>query len=52
MERLKKHAGVSDAEFNDILLSHAVNPEFMYSDDFNKFFHIKKSKYFKKSKKQ
>jgi len=38
LERLKKHAGVSDVEFNDILLSHVVNPDFMYKDDFYGFF--------------
>lgn len=42
LERLKKHAGVSDEEFNDILLSHVVNPEFMYKDDFYGFFSNRK----------
>jgi len=38
LERLRKHAGVSDTEFNEILQSHVVNPEFMYKDDFYGFF--------------
>ena len=38
LERLKKHAGVSDDEFNEILLSHVVNPDYMYNDDFYGFF--------------
>lgn len=38
LERLKKHAGVSDSDFNNILLSHVVNPELMYRDDFYGFF--------------
>ena len=38
LERLKKHAGVSDYEFDAILLSHAVTPVFMYNDDFYGFF--------------
>ena len=42
LERLKKHAGVSDIEFNDILLSHVVNPDFMHNDDFYGFFNNRK----------
>ena len=42
LERLKKHAGVSDAEFNNILMSHVVCPEFMYNDDFYGFFNNRK----------
>ena len=42
LERLKKHAGVSDAEFNNILMSHVVYPEFMYNDDFYGFFNNRK----------
>lgn len=38
LERLKKHAGVSDEEFINMLKSHVVNPDFMYNDDFNGFF--------------
>ena len=34
LERLKKHAGVTDEVFNSILISHVVSPDFMYRDDF------------------
>ena len=44
LERLKKHAGVTDDEFNSILKSHVVNPDFMYCDDFNGFFTDRKEK--------
>lgn len=42
LERLKRHAGVSEEEFNDILLSHVVNPVHMYNDDFYSFFEERK----------
>lgn len=42
LERLKKHAGVSDSDFNNILLSHVVSPDFMYNDDFYSFFNNRK----------
>ena len=42
LERLKKRAGVSDDEFNQILLSHVVNPDYMYKDDFYGFFNDRK----------
>ena len=38
LERLRKRAGVSDAEFNSILRAHAVDHEFMFNDDFHGFF--------------
>lgn len=38
LERLKKHAGVGDDEFEEILRSHAVDPEYMRRDDFNGFY--------------
>ncbi|MBP8959356.1 MAG: DUF262 domain-containing protein [Bacteroidales bacterium] len=44
LERLKKHAGVPDAEFDAILKSHAVNPDFLYNDDFNEFFTDRKER--------
>ena len=46
--RLKKHAGVSDADFDSILKSHAVNPDFMYIDDFNGFFADRKERILQK----
>jgi len=48
LERLKKHAGVSDDEFNNILLSHVVNPAFMYGDDFYGFFSDRKEQILKR----
>ncbi|MGC9472103.1 MAG: GmrSD restriction endonuclease domain-containing protein [Bacteroidales bacterium] len=48
LDRLKKHAGVSDGEFNAILESHVVNPELMYRDDFKGFFHDRKERILKK----
>jgi len=42
LERLKKHSGVSDTDFNNILLSHVVNPEAMYADNFYEFFNHRK----------
>lgn len=45
LERLKKHAGVTDEEFHLILKSHVVNPDFMYADDFYKFFADRKPKF-------
>jgi len=42
LDRLKKHAGVPDSDFHDILKSHVVNPDFMYQDDFYKFFNDRK----------
>lgn len=48
LERLKRHAGVSDADFDAILKSHAVNPDFMYIDDFNGFFADRKERILEK----
>lgn len=48
LERLKKHAGVSDDEFNSILKSHVVNPDPMYKDDFYGFFADRKEKILQK----
>lgn len=48
LERLKKHAGVSDEEFNAILQSHVVNPDYMYRDDFYGFFADRKEKILQK----
>jgi hypothetical protein len=43
LERLKKHAGVFVSEFETILKSHVVNPDFMYNDDFYGFFADRKN---------
>ncbi len=46
--RLKKHAGVTDEEFNSILKSHVVNPDLMYNDDFYGFFADRKERILQK----
>lgn len=48
LDRLKKHAGVVDEEFDQILKSHVVNPEFMYKDDFYGFFADRKQRILEK----
>jgi len=48
LERLKKHAGASEAEFDAILRSHAVKPDFMYIDDFYGFFTDRKERILQK----
>ena len=42
--RLQKHAGVSNQEFQGILESHVLTPEFMYTDDFEGFLEDRKGK--------
>ena len=42
LDRLKKNAGVNDVEFEEILMSHVVDPQYMYSDDFYGFFNQRK----------
>ena len=42
--RLQKHAGVSDEEFQNILKTHVLSPEFLYTDDFENFFGDRKEK--------
>lgn len=48
LERLKKHAGVSEDEFNAILKSHIVDPDTMYRDDFYGFFADRKERILQK----
>jgi len=48
LDRLKKNAGVSDDEFNAILLSHVVKPDLMYKDDFYGFFDDRKEQILKR----
>jgi hypothetical protein len=48
LDRLKKHAGVPDADFDTILRSHAVNPDFMFQDDFYGFFADRKERILQK----
>lgn len=42
LERLKKHAGVSDDELNSMIKSHVVNPDYLYANDFYGFFNDRK----------
>ena len=51
LARLKKNAGASDEEFEQILRSHVVNPEFMYIDDFYGFFNDRKESILEKIEK-
>ena len=44
LKKIQKHAGVGDEEFLDILKSHVLSPEFLYADDFEKFFNDRKEK--------
>lgn len=48
LARLKKNAGAFDEEFEQILRSHVVNPEFMYVDDFNGFLNDRKERILEK----
>jgi hypothetical protein len=38
LDRVKRRLDLSDDEFTEILLSHVVNPDFLYQDDFYGFF--------------
>jgi hypothetical protein len=42
LERIKKHAGVDDSTFLDILKSHVIKPELLYADDFQTFLNDRK----------
>lgn len=42
LERLKKHAGVSDDELNSMIKSHVVNPDYLYANNFYGFFNDRK----------
>ncbi|HEX3048470.1 MAG TPA: DUF262 domain-containing protein [Bacillota bacterium] len=42
LDRVKKHAGVSDDVFQSILKSHVLAPAFLYGDDFKSFFSDRK----------
>jgi hypothetical protein len=42
--RLQKRAEVGDDEFQNILKSHVLSPEFLYNDDFISFFNDRKEK--------
>ena len=42
--RIKNHVDVSEEEFNNILKSHVLTPEFLYADNFEQFFKDRKEK--------
>jgi len=44
LERVKKHAGVEDEEFETIIRSQAIDPTFLYRDDFRAFFADRKER--------
>ena len=44
LERVKKHAGVEDEEFETIIRSHAIDPTYLYRDDFRAFFADRKER--------
>ncbi len=44
LARIKRHAGVSDEEFHNILKSHVLSPEYLYADDFLNFFNDRKER--------
>lgn len=44
LNRLKKNAGVNDEEFQEILKSHVLSPEYLYQDNFESFFDDRKEK--------
>lgn len=44
LNRLKKNAEVSDEEFQEILKSHVLSPEYLYQNDFKSFFNDRKEK--------
>lgn len=44
LERVKKHAGVEDKEFETIIRSHAIDPAHLYRDDFRAFFADRKER--------
>jgi hypothetical protein len=44
LARVQRNAGVNDQEFQDILKSHVLSPEFLYADDFCGFFNDRKEK--------
>lgn len=49
--RLQKNAGVSNEEFLEILESHVLSPELLYTDDFEKFFSDRKERILKRIEK-
>ena len=48
LEKIQKHAGIKDNEFQEILKSHVLSPEFLYADDFMSFFKDRKERILQK----
>ena len=48
LARIQKHAGIKDDEFQEILKSHVLSPEFLYTDDFRSFFNDRKERVLQK----
>ncbi len=48
LARVKSNAGVTDEEFNSILKSHVLEPDYLYNDDFKGFFADRKEQILKK----
>jgi hypothetical protein len=48
LERIQKHAGIQDNEFQEILKSHVLSPEYLYADDFINFFKDRKERILQK----
>jgi hypothetical protein len=44
LERVQRHAGVDLPVFQEILISHVLSPDFLYTDDFKAFFIDRKEK--------
>ncbi len=44
LERIKKHAGVDDQKFNDILQTHVLDISHLYNDNFEEFFKDRKER--------
>jgi hypothetical protein len=51
LSRIKKHAGVDDETLNNILATHVLDPQFLYSNDFKSFFQDRKEKILKRIEK-
>jgi hypothetical protein len=51
LERLRENAGVGEAEFNTILMSHVLEPAHMYKDDFKQFLDDRKERILQKIEK-
>jgi len=51
LKRIQKKAGIKDEEFKDILKTHVLSLEYMYSDDFTGFFNDRKERILQKIEK-